>query len=237
MTEASSNLKKKVTLPVYSVTPFTMLDYPGHTACIVWFSGCNMRCSYCHNPQIVKGKGHQDTRDVLGFLERRAGILDGVVISGGEATLYPSLPAFVRVIKNMGYRVKIDTNGTRPDILLPLLDDRLIDYVALDYKAPFYKFQAVTRMKDFSGFYQTLTYLCQGNIPFEIRTTIHSSLLNENDINAIMDDLTAQKYIGTYYIQSYVNNGQPTLHSLPSSIPMDVCKLNTQRLFDIRFRN
>lgn len=80
-------------LPVYAVTPFTMLDYPGKAACIVWLAGCNMRCAYCHNPQIVRSKGRNEIGKVLAFLERRRGLLDGIVLSGGEATLYPVVAA------------------------------------------------------------------------------------------------------------------------------------------------
>ncbi len=115
------------TLPIYSVTPFTMLDFPGRTACIVWFSGCNMRCGYCHNPQIVKGKGRGDIKQVMDFLRKRAGLLDGVVLSGGEASVYPGLPDFIREVRDLGYAVKLDTNGLRPDIIRDFLEqDALI---------------------------------------------------------------------------------------------------------------
>lgn len=235
-TKAATSPRKEA-LPVYNVTPFTMLDYPGHTACIIWLSGCNMRCPYCHNPQIVRGKGTLGIQDALGFLKKRAGILDAVVLSGGEATLYPDLRQLVREIKNLGYLVKIDTNGTRPDVLIPLLNEKLIDYIALDYKAPFYKFEALTRMKRFTPFLQTLDALCHRETPFEIRTTVHSSLLNESDINAIMDDLTHRQYKGTYYIQNYVNNGQKTLLTLSPSEDIKRDELNLDRPFHVGFRN
>ena len=110
-----------LTLPIYDVTPFTLLDFPGQTACIIWFSGCNMRCGYCHNPQIVKGVGDKSVEDVLAFLEKRRDLLNGVVLSGGEATLYKDIIPFVTKIKCMGYAVKLDTNGTRPDIIQEML--------------------------------------------------------------------------------------------------------------------
>ena len=128
-------------LPIYSITPFTLLDFPGKTACIVWFSGCNMRCSYCHNPQIVKNKGRGNIRQVMEFLQKRAGLLDGLVLSGGEASVYPGLPDFIRKIRAMGYAVKLDTNGLRPDMLSGLLKEHLLDYMALDYKEPPQKFK------------------------------------------------------------------------------------------------
>lgn len=99
--EAIPPAQKQGALPIYSVTPFTMLDFPERTACIIWFSGCNMRCSYCHNPQIVKGKGRGDVEQVLDFLKKRQGLLDGVVLSGGEASAYPGLPDFIRQVKHL----------------------------------------------------------------------------------------------------------------------------------------
>ncbi|MCB9986797.1 MAG: anaerobic ribonucleoside-triphosphate reductase activating protein [Rhodospirillales bacterium] len=226
-----------ITLPVYNVTPFTMLDYPGKTACIIWFSGCNMRCPYCHNPQIVKGKGRGDIAQVMDFLRRRQGLLDGVVLSGGECTLYPDMPALVRDIKALGYAVKIDTNGTRPDVLLPLLDAKLIDYIALDYKAPRAKFHATTGMNQFEVFSKTLSYLCHDGVPFEVRTTIHSDFLNESDINAIMDDLAARKYHGTYYIQNFTGTGSPTLAPLTAHKPLDWSVIHPRNTFKLEFRN
>lgn len=239
MTALASHKPQGVTLPIYSVTPFTMLDFPDKTACIVWFSGCNMRCPYCHNPQIVKGKGRGDTAQLMDFLQRRQGLLDGIVLSGGECTLYPDMPALVRDIKAMGYAVKIDTNGTRPDVLLPLLAENLIDYIALDYKAPRTKFARTTGMKekDFDAFARTLDSLCQGFIPFEVRTTVHAALLGACDVNVIMDDLDTRGYRGTYYVQNYINNGGPTLSPLPDAASFDRQALCLERPFQVAFRN
>ncbi|MBL1147060.1 MAG: anaerobic ribonucleoside-triphosphate reductase activating protein [Pseudomonadota bacterium] len=208
---------KEDILPIYGTTPFTLLDFPDRTACIIWFSGCNMRCGYCHNPEIVKGRGQYDIGKVLSFLERRKYVLDGVVLSGGEASSYPGLPAFIRKIKSMGYAVKLDTNGIRPDLLEVFLKDGLLDYVALDYKAPVDKFKAVTGVKKFGFFSDTLDMLCrQKNIPFEVRTTVHTSLLDEEDIITIMRDLELRGYKGDYYVQNFcADNNRPTLGNIP----------------------
>jgi pyruvate formate lyase activating enzyme len=207
----------KAILPIYDVTPFTMLNFPGQCAAIIWFSGCNMRCGYCHNPQIVKGKGTQRIDNVLAFLEKRKGLLDGVVLSGGEASIYPNLPDFVRTVKAMGYTIKLDTNGTRPDLIQDFLEHGLLDYVALDYKAPPDKFKAVTGINKFNDFKRTLDLLCAQNIvPFEIRTTVHTALMNEQDVFAIMTDLEHRNYTGAYYVQNYINNDGPTLGMLPT---------------------
>lgn len=227
-------------LPVYSVTPFTMLDFPGRTACIVWFSGCNMRCGYCHNPQIVKGKGRGTAEQVLEFLKRRQGLLDGVVLSGGEASVYPGLPGFIRKIREMGYAVKLDTNGLRPDIVGNFLDDGFLDYIALDYKAPPEKFKKVTGVAKFADFSQTLSLLCgQNAVPFEIRTTVHTALMDENDICAILHDLDSRDYRGTYYVQNFrADNDRPTLGMLPpQKRQLDCAALPATKKFRVAFRN
>lgn len=231
---------KGETLPIYSVTPFTMLDFPEHTACIIWFSGCNMRCSYCHNPQIVKGKGRGNIGQVLDFLQKRAGLLDGVVLSGGEASVYPGLPDFVRTVKEMGYKIKLDTNGTRPEIVKDFLDHGLLDYVALDYKAPPDKFKAVTGITKFNEFSQTLSLLCRQNrTPFEVRTTVHTALMDEKDIDAIIRDLDERGYTGTYYVQNFrADNDRPTLGLLPpQKRTLNTKTLATAKNFKTAFRN
>ena len=227
-------------LPIYSVTPFTMLDFPGKTACIVWFSGCNMRCGYCHNPQIVKGKGRGDIHQVLDFLDKRKGLLDGVVLSGGEASLYIEIETFIAEIREKGYAIKLDTNGTRPDLVKKLLDRKWLDYVALDYKAPPEKFKHVTGIDHFRNFEETLSLLCnQNHMPFEVRTTVHTDLLDENDIAAIISDLEEKGYKGTYYIQNFrADNNRPTLGFLPPpkrALRLDLIPSTVG--FSVSFRN
>lgn len=228
-------------LPIYSLTPFTMLDFPERTACIVWFSGCNMRCPYCHNPQIVKGKGYKDIQDVLAFLEKRQGLLDGVVLSGGEATLYSGLLDFVRDVKRMGYAIKLDTNGTRPEMIRSLLDEELLDYISLDYKAPPKRFKRVSGAnKQFENFSQTLDLLCEQNsIGFEVRTTVHTDLMDEFDLNNIMTDLDQRQYRGVYYIQNFrSDNDRPTLGKIPPQTRLiNPKKLLTPAHFRVELRN
>lgn len=230
---------KRDVLPIYAVTPFTMLDFSGKTACIVWFSGCNMRCGYCHNPQIVKSRGRFEQSRVFEFLEARRGLLDGVVLSGGEATLYPGIVDFARRVKDMGFAVKLDTNGTRPDIVQELLSAGLIDYVALDYKAPREKFVAVTQCDDWDAFSTTLSLLmAQDKVRYELRTTVHISLLSEDDINSIITDLDQRSYRGTYYIQNYVNNNRPTLSPLPErNRHLSRMAISQPKGFEVKFRN
>ena len=154
------------TTPIYDITPFTALDYPEHLAAIFWFAGCNMRCPYCYNPDIVLGEGKISHRQALDFLQKRRGLLDGVVLSGGEATLYPELPELCQEIKSLGYKVKLDTNGVNPQMLLRLIEEGALDYVALDYKAPKQKFQAITKNKHFDHFSLSLSELLQSDVTF-----------------------------------------------------------------------
>ena len=226
-------------LPIYSVTPFTMLDFPERTACIVWLSGCNMRCGYCHNPQIIKGKGRGTADEVMAFLRKRQGLLVGVVFSGGEASVWPGLPDFVREVRDMGYAVKIDTNGLRPDIIRNFLDQGFLDYVALDYKAPPEKFKRVTGVDKYEAFSETLSLLCNQDIPFEVRTTVHTALMDEKDISAIIHDLDQRGYKGTFWIQNFrADNERPTLGMLPPQKRiLDRGILPTPKNYLLAFRN
>lgn len=226
--------------PIYGITPFTLLDFPGRTSCIIWFAGCNMRCGYCHNPEIVRSRGKYSLSHALEFLEKRQGLLDSVVSSGGEATLSPALPELARAARTMGYAIKLDTNGTRPDVIEKLLDENLLDYVALDYKAPQEKWKSLTHCSDFASFSTTLDLLCaQRVVPFEVRTTVHTALLNEDDINAIRCDLESHGYKGTYFVQNYIaHSTQKTLgHMGPQRLPLDTDCLNTPYGHSVALRN
>jgi len=193
-------------VPIYDISPFTALDYPEHLAAIFWFAGCNMRCPYCYNPDIVLGKGKVSEKEAISFLKSRTGLIDGVVLSGGEATLYLELPVFCERIKRLGFKIKLDTNGSNPGMILLLLEAGLLDYIALDYKAPKEKFQSITHNKHFDDFSMSLNLLIQGNIPFECRTTVCSDLLSVKDINRMMDDLYRRGYRGNYYLQHYIED-------------------------------
>lgn len=182
----------------------------------MWFAGCNMRCLYCYNPDIVLGKGKIDFNEVLSFLKTRKGLLDGVVLSGGECTLHKRIIDFIKEIKAMGFAVKIDTNGSNPKILNSLIHDQLIDYVALDYKSLPHTFKKLTQSGLFSEFEECLKLLIYSNIPFEVRTTFHSSLIKESDFVKMIDYLEKQNFEGNYYIQHFMNN-VPTLSKLDDS--------------------
>ena len=199
-----------------------------------------MRCRYCHNPELVRKVGFKSPDEVLNFLKKRATLLDGLVLSGGEATLYPGLGDFMRQAKTLGYAIKLDTNGLRPDRVKAFLEDGLLDYVALDYKAPPQKFKAVTGVEKFDFFTQTLDDLCEQNkVDFEVRTTVHTDLLNEEDVNEIIRDLDKRGYQGTYYVQNFRgDDDRPTLAMMPEQQQeLDRSKLCQPSGFKLGYRN
>ncbi len=212
------------TKPIYSITPFTLLDYPEKTACILWFAGCNMKCLFCYNPHIVYGKGKVSIEEVMAFLATRKGLLDGVVFSGGECTLHPSVVEVARRIKQEGFLVKIDTNGSHPERIALLLEQNLLDYVALDFKSPVFKFKDITRSSLFNKFESTLELLLTKDIPFEIRTTYHQDLLNPADLLNMKNYLENKGYNRPYFIQPFVNN-VPTLGNTGPSNPYTLFKI------------
>jgi len=222
--------KVSVSTPIYSLTSFTLLDYPHKSACILWFAGCNMRCLYCYNPEIVLGKGSLSFEEILKFLHTRKNLLDAVVFSGGECLLHKNIISFITEVKKMGFLVKIDTNGSSPDIVQKLLNKGLLDYIALDYKGPKSKFKAITKSNLYDTFEKTFDLILQAKIPFEVRTTYHSELLLEEDLKEMIRFLESKNYSGNYYIQ-YFKNDVETLSKLErSNNRIDAEKLSTNTI-------
>ncbi len=211
---------------IYDITKFTHLDYPNHLSCIVWFSGCNMRCDYCYNKDIVFSKnGNYDYKDVLNFLKTRLNLLDAVVLSGGEATTY-NLVEFCQAIKKLKFKIKLDTNGINYKQVKELLDLNLLDYIALDYKAPKEKFTKITHSSKYDEFSKTLNLLISLDVDFEVRTTLHNDLLDENDINTIIKDLSNRGYNKSYYIQNFQDTGDNIANITSPIKKFDISKLS-----------
>lgn len=179
----------------------SMLDYPGMPAAVVFTPYCNMNCWYCHNEHIIgKEASLMEEDDVLSYLEKRRGMLKAVVISGGEPTLQQGLVPFIETVRGMGYSVKLDTNGMRPDIVKDLLKKGHLDYVAMDIKGPLEKYAQVTRVSaDTAAIRKTILYLINSGIPHEFRTTFAPDLTKEDILSA------AELIAGTdaYYLQQY----------------------------------
>lgn len=222
--------------PIYSITPFTLLDYPDHTACILWFAGCNMRCGYCYNPEIVTGKGKVSFEEVLTFLKKRKNLLDGVVFSGGECTMHQDLPWYASEVKNLGMKVKIDTNGSRPHVLENLISENLVDYIALDFKALPQDFEKITKSDFFVDFEQSLEILISSKIQFEVRTTIHSDLINERLLSKMYQYLQEKNYLGKYFLQHFVD-AKETITPLGKSKKPIFSSEDTNLIHNIEWRN
>lgn len=186
----------------FDITPFTAQDFPGRLAAILWFAKCDLRCSYCHNAALLRGRGRISLRTALGFLDQRRGKLDGVVLSGGEPLLNPDVLDILRRLRRTDLQIKLDTNGMNPGVLAQVLAENLVDYIACDFKAPAGKLRAVTRGRHVERYRDSLRLLCaQTRVEIEFRTTYHSDLLTPADIQLILDDLGQQGFHGHYYLQ------------------------------------
>ena len=177
---------------------FTLIDFPGRPAAVVFTQGCNFRCRYCHNPELVYPHLFAEPvamEEIYSFLKRRQCTLEGVVVSGGEPTLHEDLPAFMADLKAMGYATKLDTNGTRPDMLRELLDKKLLDYIAMDIKAPLEKYSLITGV-DFNPevLKQSMDLIRQSGLEYEFRTTYDKEVLTDADISTITQRLNGKNY-------------------------------------------
>lgn len=185
----------------------SLIDYPGKIAAAIFTQGCNFRCPYCHNPDLVPPESRGDlfpVAEVLAFLEKRRGRLDGVVLTGGEPTLQPGLPEFLETVRAMGYPVKLDTNGSNPGILEKLLGRGFLDYVAMDLKAPEGKYGLFSGPAvPFSRIAKTMNLIRHSGVPFEFRTTVVPSLLSEEDLLAVTDTLApADRFVLQRFVPS-----------------------------------
>nr|WP_298660694.1 anaerobic ribonucleoside-triphosphate reductase activating protein [uncultured Flavobacterium sp.] len=222
--------------PICNITPFTLLDYPDKSACILWYTGCNMRCLYCYNPKIVLGKGAISFSETISFLKKRKGLLDAVVFSGGECLIHKNIIEQVKEVKALGFLVKIDTNGSNSKVVKQLLNDNLIDYVALDFKALKSSYNAITKSNLFDEFESSFELLLASTIPFEIRTTYHSELISDVELNEMIHFLEYKEYKGNYYIQYFKNNVE-TLGNLSSSLKINSSRIENLPNIKVVFRN
>lgn len=227
-----NSLNQKV---VYSLTKFTTTDYAGHLSCIVWLNSCNFRCLYCYNDDLVFNKcGNYSFLEVLEFLKKRKGLLDAVVLSGGEATQH-NLIDFCKEVKELGFKIKLDTNATNLKQIKKLTSLHLIDYMAIDFKAHKNKFFNITNTKLYDKFIESIKYLISIDFNFELRTTINSKLLNENDINLMIDILCKIGYKNTYYLQNFIETSS-NIGGITQSRKIDLNKIHSKGL-NISWRN
>ncbi|MCR5686458.1 MAG: anaerobic ribonucleoside-triphosphate reductase activating protein [Lachnospiraceae bacterium] len=206
-------------LNIQGLQKTTLLDYPGHVAATVFLGGCNMRCKFCHNMEMVQSAGpaQYSEDEILGFLKKRRGILEGVCITGGEPTLYPDLPDLIRHIKDIGMNVKLDTNGTNPEMLSSLAGSGLIDYAAMDIKSSFSGYPKVcgTADIDLAPIKESIGLLLGGICDYEFRTTAVEEYLDIDDVREIAQMIKGAE---RYFLQGYVESEfvpDKTLHPVP----------------------
>lgn len=168
----------------------TLLDYPGKVSCIVFVGGCNFCCPFCHNSDLVLEPQKLPTiaeDDFFNFIKTRVGLLDGVVITGGEPTLYPDLSRFMKKVKGLGFSVKLDTNGSNPEMVKELIKDRLVDYIAMDLKGPlkkYYKYigQSQNHGRNAEHIETSIKIISESRVEFELRTTVVPTLHTKKDL-------------------------------------------------------
>lgn len=188
----------------------TLLDFPGKVACTVFTGGCNFRCPFCHNALLVTKlpeKPDYSEDEILSFLEKRTGLLDGVAITGGEPLLNPDIADFIRKIRSMGYAVKLDTNGSFPERLKAIVGEGLVDYVAMDIKNRKEKYAETTGLKnlDLSKIEESVEFLKSGAVDYEFRTTVVEQFHTVEDIRAAAEWIGGAK---RYFLQNFVDSGE-----------------------------
>ena len=211
----------------------TLLDFPGKVACTVFLQGCNYRCPFCHNTDLLPGKREEYmTEDAfITFLKKRQGLLDGVCVSGGEPTLYPGLPEFLSKIKALGYAVKLDTNGSRPEILKDVVRKGLVDYVAMDVKNSPARYAETVGLAhfDIGPTEESLRFLVADNIDYELRTTVVKPLHDAasiQDMGAWLGALVPGKQPRRLFLQKFVDRESVLFAGLSAALPEEMQQLS-----------
>ena len=207
----------------------TLLDYPGKVACTLFTAGCNFRCPFCHNSSLVLAPGGTEQyteEEVLSYLKKRKGLLEGVAVTGGEPTLDPGLPDFLRRVKGLGFPVKLDTNGTDPTLLAALVSEGLVDYAAMDIKNCKEKYAASAGVPalDMAPILESVSYLLSGAVDYEFRTTLVRKLHTVDDIAAAAEWIAGAR---RYFLQNFVDSGM-LIDSAMTGVP----KEETLRMLD-----
>lgn len=194
----------------------TLLDFPGHIAATIFTGSCQFRCPFCQNSALIPNSvsAEYTEEEILAFLKKRSGILEGVAITGGEPTLQPDLESFIRKVRTLGFLVKLDTNGYRPDVLKHLCEEKLLDYVAMDIKSCPDHYSIVSGIPNLNlePIFESISFLKQNTVPFEFRTTLVKELHTAADMEQIGKWLAGDSQ---YFLQNYKDSDQvltPGLH-------------------------
>ncbi len=193
-------------MKIHGLMKMTLLDFPGKVACTVFLGGCDFRCPFCHNFELIDGSAPplMEDGELFSFLEKRKGLLDGVAITGGEPCLHPGLPELLKKIRALGFAAKLDTNGYHPDVLKRVVDEGLADYVAMDVKNCPEKYALTCGVPtvDMDKIYRSIDLLKRGTVPYEFRTTVIDELHEERDIEKIGQLIEGAP---AYFLQSFTD--------------------------------
>ncbi len=184
---------------------FSLIDYPGKTCAIIFTQGCNFCCRYCHNPELVLPNQYTEPipeKKIIQFLTSRQGQLDAVTITGGEPTLHSDLIAFIKQVKNLGFLIKLDSNGTNAQVIQQLIEQKLVDYLAMDIKAPLEKYEKIVGSAvSVEKIKTSINLIINSGINHEFRTTIVKSLTSFDDLTQIAQTITGAKQ---YFLQRFI---------------------------------
>jgi len=193
-------------LKIGGLQKLTLLDYPGKIAATIFFAGCNFRCGFCHNPDLVEikpGTEFISSQEILSFLKKRQGVLEAVCLGGGEPLLQEGLADFLAKIKDLGYLIKLDTNGFNSLLLKELIVQKLVDYLAMDIKAAIDNYEKVTGLKsDFKNIKESIKIIMASGLPYEFRTTVLPKFHNEAEIEKIAKMIAGAN---NYFLQNFQN--------------------------------
>lgn len=211
--------------------PLTLIDYPEHLASIVFTQGCPFRCIYCHNPELITAKGDDElNRDsIIARIAKDAGMLDGVVVTGGEPTVHPDLPEFLLKIKALGLKVKLDTNGVNPQLIEQCIQKDAVDFFAMDIKHRWEKYNDIIGSSPdiaIENCKKTFDLIRQSGVEYEFRTTIYSALHTEDDVFAIAEYLEGT---GNYTLQQ-IRYGKTLENDLEQTQPLNLHRLKDRIL-------
>jgi pyruvate formate lyase activating enzyme len=216
MIEKSNIETEKNLIPIKGFQKTSLIDYPPYTASIIFIGGCNFRCPYCHNHDLVLRSGEMPTineEEIFDSIIDRKAWIDAVEITGGEPTLYPDLKRLVKRIKEMGLKVKLDTNGTNPNLVWDMLEEKLLDYIAMDIKAPLNKYEnAVFVPVDIENIKRSISLIMNSGINYEFRSTVMPKLMTKESLIEIAEQISGAK---KFVIQQFrINETQSVLDPL-----------------------
>lgn len=208
-------------LPIYHYEKQTLIDYPGHIAATIFLSGCNFHCPFCHNSELIEfHKAKLSVEEILTDLKRRSRFLEGVVITGGEPTLFRQLIPLLAALKDLGLKVKLDTNGSRPDLLAEIIEFNLVDYIAMDIKDSLVNYVNFTKEKDIKvKILRSIELIKKSGVEHEFRTTVVQGKIGEDEIKDISKSIEGSKYfLQKFYPSKTLNLEFKKISSTPKEL-------------------